>query len=124
MVANLRKRAEQDLAVTLEGPDWGMPIELVSPTTGQEYSVNGQVIYKTLETDPTTGVRILVEKPVVTVRLSSLSEKPNPGETWLVRIPRAPEADEPKDNYVTEIAHEHGRSIGFIRLPLTKAGQS
>jgi hypothetical protein len=122
-VGNLRARIEADQARTLEG-EFGQPIIFVSPNTGAEFTVQGQIIYYTVERNPETGVQIRVERPIVTVRLSSLSEVPQPGETWAVRIPSGPAPGAAIETYVTEIGTKDGNSFGRISYPLTRTKQS
>lgn len=120
---NLRARIEKDLGKTLEG-DFGMSIEFISPNTGNIQALRGQVIYFTLETDPTSGVQIRVENPNVTVRRSSLDEIPSPGEMWAIRIPVSPVENADTEIYMSEIGHMDGNSFGMITYFLTKVAQS
>ncbi len=124
MVSLLRKRQIDDLDRVLSGPDWGMPIVLISPNTGLVQSVTGRVDYNSKEIDPESGLQLTVEKPIVTVALALLTEVPKPGENWAIKIPVSPGSDTPTETYVLELAIENGHSMGFIKLPLTKAGQS
>lgn len=127
---NLRVQAEADLAVTLEDPDgYGLPVILIAPDgTRYDKSANdptqdlsGQILYDTTVTEPETGLDIIVHKPVVTLRRSSLARVPVPGETWAVRIPETPDPTATKTLHTVERATEEGKAIGFVRLYLTKA---
>jgi len=121
---NLRVQAEADLAATLEDPDgYGLPIVLVSPD-GVTQEVNGQIMYDTKLIDPETGLDMIIHQPVVTVRRSSLLRVPVAGEKWMVRIPETPDPDATKTLHAVERAPEEGKSIGFMRLYLTKAVQA
>ena len=127
---NLRVTAESDLYRTLEhADDWGLPVELISPD-GVEYTksanhptedLKGQILYDTTVVNPETGLDMIVHKPVVTLRRSSLARVPLPGEKWLVRIPETPDPTATKTLHHVERAPEEGKAIGFIRLYLTRA---
>ncbi len=124
-MGNLRELAEADLETTLEDSvmGFGLPIVLIDPD-GAEQTVNGQVLYETVIENPETGQEIIVPKPVVTVRRSSLDRIPIAGENWFVKIPSTPAVAAAKENYLLERPPEGGRSIGYIRLYLMKAEQS
>lgn len=119
---NLRELAEADLAFTLEG-DFGLPVLLIGPD-GATQSVSAQIVYDTIVEDPSSGAQQIVHKPVVTVRRSSLTTVPSPGEVWSVRLPLTPDEDAAKATYLIERASEDGGSIGFVRLYCMKAEQS
>ena len=129
---NLRERAERDLATTLEGP-FSLPVELVDPD-GNEITeslndadgLRGQIIYDTIKLNPDTGDEMVVNKPVVSLRRSSLARVPAPGEVWFVRIPIDPSTTATKESFVIDADRppEGGRSLGFIRIYLRKAAQS
>jgi len=126
----LREQIEIDLADTLEGEFW-LPIELIDPDGNKQVYkkdsttdlLGGQVLYDIRDTDPETGMPIIVHKPVVTLRITSLDRIPVSGERWGVAIPSAPNPSAPKVMFVLEQATEDGRSIGFIRLYLTRTEQ-
>jgi len=122
-MTNLRELAEMDLADTLEDPkNWGLPVVLKDPD-GVEQNVNGQILYDTIVENPATGGEMIVHKPVVTVRRSSLSRVPVPGEKWSVQIPITPDPEADKVTYLLGRPSEDGGSLGFIRLYLIKAEQ-
>jgi len=121
---NLREQAEADLAATLEDPgDWGLPVILISPD-GEIQELYGQIVYDTRRFDPEIGMDVVVHQPVVTLRRSSLIRVPAAGEKWAVRIPELPSSTAAKITHAIERAPEGGKSIGFIRLYLTKAIQA
>lgn len=129
---NLRVQIESDLAVTLEDPDgYGLPIILIGPDgtiydkskNDTDQDLSGQILYDTTRVDPETGLDMIVHTPVVTLRRTSLKKIPQPGESWMVRIPEIPDPDAPKTLHKSERAPEDGKSIGFIRLYLTRAIQ-
>jgi hypothetical protein len=119
---SLRHRIERDLAVTLEG-EFGLPVVLISPN-GIEQELVGQVLYDTMRIDPDTGATIVINQPVVTLRRSSLIRIPISGERWAVKIPATPLEGAALETYFLEQPTEDGRSMGFIRLYLTKVVQS
>lgn len=84
----------------------------------------GQIIYDTLVDNPETGQEIVVHKPVVTLRRTSLVRIPLPGESWFCEIPIEPKVTAPKFPFVVERPTEDGGAIGFIRLYLVEAAQS
>jgi len=127
---NLRERCEADLKVTLEG-DWKLPVILIDPATGTTYDksandpeedLGGQVLYDSRIENPETGGEMLVHKPVISIRRSSLAVLPARG--WVCKIPLTPDYDAPKVTFLVERPAEEGRAIGFIRLYLMRAEQS
>lgn len=132
-MGDLRELIESDLKETLEG-DYGLPVELLNPATGlwQIYSENdptellqGQVHYDSIMQDPNTGLDIVVHKPVVTLRRSSLTVVPDatPGSNWAVRIPLEPSASAAKVTFRIGRVTEGGDTIGFVRLYLERVEQ-
>ena len=92
----------------------------------QSHPLNGQIIYETIEEAPGTGAEVIVHKPVVTLRRTSLLRVPAQDEKnqWLVQIPIQPSRTATKVNYIMGRPGEGGASIGFIRLYLVKPVQS
>ncbi len=121
-MVNLREQVELDLETTLEG-DFGLPVTLVAPD-GSSQSVTGQVLYDTLTFDPEYGAEVVIHRPVVTVRRSSLTRVPAPGEAWAVKIPLTPSTSATLVSHMLDRVSEDGGSIGFVRLYLVKAEQS
>jgi len=127
---NLRAQAEADLAVSLEDPDgFGLPVVLISPD-GVKYDksandatqdLSGQILYDTTVLSPETGLDMIVHKPVVTLRRTSLARIPLATEKWMIMIPETPDPAATKVLHAIERAPEEGKSIGFIRLYLTEA---
>jgi hypothetical protein len=129
---NLREQAEADLAKSLEG-DFGLPVELITPNaaiinTRQADSspLVGQVLYNSKDVDVDTGLQIVVNRPVVTLRRSSLSRIPIAGEKWIVKIPINPSETDTLIPFVLDESRppEGGQSIGFIKLYLRAIQQS
>ena len=124
-MGTLRAQVERDLGTTLEG-DFGMPVEITSPDgETQIYNVNNpsellmaQVLYFSRRENPETGETIVVNQPVVTLRISSLIRVPVPGERWFVRMAISPVPGSPVQNFVfsADRSPESGTDIGFIRL--------
>lgn len=129
---NLRATAEKDLYESLES-EWKMPVELTSPSgIKQVYSANnptellgGQVLYSSRRENPETGEIIVVNQPVVTLRVSSLVRVPQAGETWFIKIPVSPIVGAPKHSFVftPDRSPEHGTDMGFIKLYLQRISQ-
>jgi hypothetical protein len=82
------------------------------------------VLYDTRAEEPETGAEIVVHKPVVTLRRSSLDTIPGDGENWTVRIPETPIAGASMVDFALERPSEDGGAIGFIRLYLMRVVQS
>lgn len=125
---NLRKLAEQDLSTTLESQsDFGLPVILIGPT-GIKYPVlNGQVMYEAMSFNAETGQPVIEERPIVTLRLSTIlstcSVIPSGLQKWLVRIPKFPDPASATEDYMLETV-EQSRSIGFVRLFLQRIKQA
>jgi len=122
---NLRAQIEKDLATSLEG-EWKIDVELTSPDgikqtmskNNPSAKLGGQVLYFSRGENPTTGEAIIVNLPVVTLRVTSLDRVPAPGETWYIKMPIAPQVGAVKRSFIcsADRAPEHGTDIGFIRL--------
>lgn len=132
MASNLRELAESKLSITLEGR-WALPVILVTPdgdiiseSLNDDLGLRGQIKYDTVVTNPETGEETVVNEPVVSLRISSLSRVPKAGEKWAVRIPTTPSVSATKEDFLigTDRPPEGGSSIGFIRLYLRRAVQS
>ena len=114
---------------TLES-EWKMPVELTSPDGVQQlYSKNnpsellgGQVLYSSRRENPETGETIVVNQPVVTLRVSSLVRIPKAGEKWYIKIPTGIEPNASKQSFVftPDRSPENGTDMGFIKLYLQK----
>jgi len=118
---NMRQQAEADLAFTLEG-EWALPVVLISPD-GVMDTVEGQVLYDSATRNPMTGEQIVVNRPVVTLRRSSLARIPKQNENWLVRIPITPNPQAATVDFLLDQtnAPDGGASLGFIRLYMKAA---
>lgn len=122
---NLRAQIETDLHESLEG-EWGMPVELTTPDgETQTHSINnpdellkGQCLYFSRQENPATGEMMIVNQPVVTLRISSLIQEPLAGETWYIKFPKSPRVGASMLSWVftPTKAPEHGTDIGFIRI--------
>lgn len=126
---SLRRTLERDMYDALES-EWKMPVELTSPDgVKQLYSKNnpsellgGQVLYSSRRENPETGETIVVNQPVVTLRVSSLVRIPKAGEKWYIKIPTGTEPDAVKQSFVftPDRSPENGTDMGFIKLYLQK----
>jgi hypothetical protein len=125
-VVNLREQLEADLEHALENPNgFGLPAILIDPDGEEHGPYYGQILYDTRDIDD-MGNMIIVHEPVVTLRLSSLARVPLAAEKnkWAVKIPTTPSLTAPKETFILSRPSEDGRSLGFIRLYLTKTVQS
>jgi hypothetical protein len=122
-MVDLRAAMESFLGVSLEG-DFSLPVEITTPD-GAVQTVRGQVLYDRTGEDPQTGETVYVTEPVVVVRRSSLDPLPTPGQRLVVRIPATPEEDGELETYFCfDQSFRGGRSLGMLRLYLTKTEQS
>ena len=122
---NLRTQIELDLRETLEG-EFKMNVELTSPDgVTQTLSKNdptqllsGQVFYFSRPLNPETGEEVVVNQPVVSLRISSLNRVPLNGETWYIKIPVSPVEGAAKESFVFTATrpYESGTDIGFMRI--------
>ena len=122
---SLRRTLERDMYDTLES-EWKMPVELTSPDGVQQiYSANnpsellgGQVLYSSRRESPETGEIIVVNQPVVTLRISSLVRIPKVGEKWYIKIPTGYEPNATKQSFVftPDRSPENGTDMGFIKI--------
>jgi len=105
-------------------------VSLIAPD-GQIYNrslntslpLTGQVVYETTEVDPTTGTIVTINKPVVTLRRTSLGRIPIAGERWMVSIPKTPSPTAEMEMYTMDYPPKGGATIGFIKLYLKKVEQ-
>jgi hypothetical protein len=120
------------LGKSLEG-DFGLPVELITPdaviiNTRQSdlTPLVGQVLYNSKDVDVDTGLPIVVNNPVVTLRRSSLSRVPVAGENWVVKIPKNPSETDTLIDFGLDPSRppEGGQSMGFIKLYLRLIEQS
>ncbi len=127
-----RELIEQDLGETLEA-DFGLPVILTSPdgdvqtksANDPDQDLQAQVHFDSLVLDPNTGLDMVVDKPVISLRRTSLTIIPvlEDGQNWMVEIPDLPKESSAKSTFRAARVPEHGRSIGFIRLYLEKIEQ-
>lgn len=132
-MGDLRELIEGDLAETLES-DFGLPVILTSPAgvvqtkseNNPTQDLQAQVHFDSLVLDPNTGLDIVVDKPVISLRRTSLTTIPTleDGQNWKVEIPDLPKESSPKTTFRASRVPEHGRSIGFIRMYLEAIEQS
>lgn len=129
---NLRERVERDLEKSLEG-DFSLPVELITPNAviintrqSDGTPLKGQVLYNSKDVDVETGLPIVVNNPVVTLRRSSLSRIPVAGEKWVVKIPKNPSETDTLITFAIDDSRppESGQSIGFVKLYLRAVKQS
>jgi hypothetical protein len=130
----MRALIERDLEETLEG-DFGLPVELISPTTGQTQTKSasdptedlmGQVFYETRNMRAESVLDVVAHIPWISLRRSSLDEVPTDKNYggWIVRAPVRPSRTADKVSHRIHRPPEGGESIGFIRLYVEKIEQS
>ena len=122
---NLRTQIELDLADTVEA-EFKMPVQLTGPDgITQVYKkdsitdlLGGQVLYTTRRVNPETGEVIIVNEPVVTLRISSLNRVPQNGERWYIKFPVSPVvgATYQSFTFTPTRATEGGQDIGIIKI--------
>jgi len=128
---DLRQTIELDTADTVEN-DFGLPVILIS-NTGNKISTSlnkpgtpllGQILWDTIDVNPETGGVVIVNKPNVTLRTSSLSEIPdeNNYKLWNVQIWKSL-TDHTLKTWAIKIP-KNGKSLGTITLFLENLAQS
>jgi len=122
-MTDLRALAESHLGITLEG-DFSKEVILTDPD-GDIQTVRGQVLYDRTAQNPMTGQDQVLNEPVVTLRISTLTRVPEKRERWLIQMPVSPVVGAPLGDFVLDggRAAEGGASIGYIRLYPKKAKQ-
>jgi len=133
-VGNLRVQANKDLQRSMESEnDWGLPVVLIDPEgvtidtkKDSEDRLSGQVLLNYSEYNPDTGEDVIINDPIVTLRLASLTRIPANGEKWIVKLPETPDPDAVLVSYALSPtkAMKFNRSIGFVRMYLQKITQS
>jgi len=127
---DLRQTIELDTADTVEN-DFGLPVILFS-NTGNKISTSlnkpgtpllGQILWDTIDVNPETGGVMIVPKPNITLRASSLSEVPdeNNYRLWNVQIWKSL-IDHTLKTWAIKIP-KHGKSLGTITLFLENLAQ-
>ncbi len=133
-MGNLRLQANKDLQRSMESEnDWGLPVVLIDPDgntidTKKDSTdrLSGQVLLNTVEYNPDTGEDVVIDDPVVTIRLASLTRIPENGEKWVVKLPESPDPGAQLVSYALspDKTMKFNRSIGFVRMYLQKIEQS
>jgi hypothetical protein len=111
------------LAVSLEDVTSGfaLPVILTDPDTGLPYpEYYGKILYDVKVWDPEQGCEIVVHRPIVTLRRSSLARVPKSGEKWKIQIPTEPRVDAPKETFIFERPALDGISIGYVKMELVR----
>jgi hypothetical protein len=119
---DLRSRAEADLAYSMR--DWGVDITLIDPSGVVYDDVRGLSFCDITKFNPDTGQEVVVPTPHIVLRRSTLTRIPQPGETWVVKVPLDPNGEQEDLIFSATRPPEGGRTIGFITLFLQKAVQS
>lgn len=130
---NLRAAQERDLADCIEG-EFGADVTLTDPD-GTTYNKNAndltknlraKIRYRTQSVDPETGEPVIIHRPVVTLRITSLTRVPVDGENWLIQMPISPVSGALLKNllFTPDRAIEDGIDMGFIKMYLVEVEQS
>lgn len=130
---NLRQAIENDLGDSLEG-EFKVNVVLISPDgEEQHYSLldpiselGGRVQYYSVQESPTTGQPVVVDQPIVCLRIASLIRVPQPGERWIIKMPVSPRVGASISSYSFNVDKSpmHGTDIGFIKFYPQKMEQS
>ena len=90
-MTNNRDFQQRDLKVIRDG--WWIPVRLTSPdkviydkAKGTDDTLLGDARKESSEIDPDIGGKILVKKPVVTLRLLDLDRVPQENENWFIEF--------------------------------------
>lgn len=130
---NLRKKVNEDLEFSMESEsDWGLPVILVD-SDGNTYDtkkdsedrLSGQVLYNSIEYNPDTGEEMVIQDPIVVLRLNSLERIPQNGENWIVKIPTEPDPDATMESFALSPTKtmKFNKSFGFVRMYLQRMAQ-
>ena len=121
----MREAIERSLGEALENSSYGfgLPVILISPD-GIRQELTGKIVYDHKVFDPEIGSTMVVHRPVVTLRKSSLRRVPRSGEKWICKIPTTPSVTGTIGTYITQDPETDGSSIGFIRLFLVSTKQA
>jgi hypothetical protein len=130
---NLRQAIESDLHDSLEG-EFKINVVLISPDAEeQNYSLldpgerlGGRVQYFSVQESPTTGAPIVVDQPIVCLRIASLIRVPQPGERWIIKMPVSPRVGATISSWSFNVdkSSMHGTDIGFIKFYPQRMEQS
>lgn len=132
MPFNIREHiATNGLKRMIEG-NFGLPVELTQPdgadiTTDENGdALKGQILYDFDSIDPESGNLMVVTETMVTLRKTALSQIPNAGEVWGIRIPANPDDPDTLTQFLinTDEAPMGGGTAGFITLKLKEVDQS
>jgi hypothetical protein len=117
LTVNLRHLAEQDLGESIE-KEWALNVNLIDPDGVIYTGLKAQVLNFTQQEDPETGQPVIINKPVISLRISSLTRVPQPGEKWIIQYPEDPtEGASLVDAFFSPSkAPEDGTDIGFMRI--------
>lgn len=108
----------------------GVKIVLIDPD-GKEYvksalealeDLKGWFIQESLEYDLKTGVDVISDKPVLSLRIRSLERVPQEGERWIIKVATKLDSEELK-SFVLAGAPRNMKTIGFINLGLGSVSQ-
>jgi len=119
--------AEKDLGETIEG-EFGKAVILITPDgtvinqTVDEKPLRGFIRRSYKDTREKSGDTVIVNAPVVKLRITSLPELPATGEKWTIGIPESPLDGAGIEYYDLDPKKpvEINRSMGTVKLFLAK----
>jgi hypothetical protein len=104
---------------------WGMPVDIVFASGNEQSEVNAQVLYDTEQIDPDTGDLISVNNTWITFASADLDEEINPGDKAYFKFPKRPGTTTQISGMLDGSKKPiDGKSLGFIRIPITDVEQS
>jgi hypothetical protein len=120
----------EDCAGNMIEKEVGVKVILIDPD-GKEYTksaldpdkdLKGWFVQESLTYDFQTGVDVVSDKPVLSLRLRSLERVPKSGENWTIRVATKPDNDELK-SFILAGAPKNRKTVGFINLGLGSVSQ-
>jgi hypothetical protein len=117
-IPGLMELAERDLSITLEGA-WSLPVIITRKSDDHTQTVQGQVLKDSVKVNE-DGIPEIDLNPVVSLRVSSLTEVPEDGENWYFDIPVSPVqgAEIKRFMFGGDDARRGFLSIGLLTYPL------
>ncbi|MEJ2043703.1 MAG: hypothetical protein P8X74_03595 [Reinekea sp.] len=104
---------------------WGMPVDIIFASGNDQEQVNAQVLYDTEQIDPESGDLISVNNTWITFAKASLDEEINQGDKAYFKFPTRPGSTVQIAGMLDgSKAIIDGKSLGFIRIPITDVEQS
>ena len=119
---DLRAQIPIDAQDMLES-EFRCALELIDPNGNEYTGLFGRVLYDSVSVS-SDGIASVVRNPNVTIAIASLSVIPEQGEKWIARINLSNDLEGTLVPYLAERPNDDSRSLGHIRLNLTRLEQS